>query len=122
MDRAVNPWTQLRTNIQTNWLEERGNARNRMYRAVLAGEDGGAPVGMFRQRDPDALIGPEVDEWIITPMCHEIDTLMLPGEDFAFADELHQRLFLILAAEVLYGPHHDARLLAEAVMKANEPV
>lgn len=112
----------LRTNIVTNWLEERSQGRQQRYSAVLRCEDGDAPIGMFRLKDPKHKVGPEVDEWLDPPMSDEVQTLMLRGEDFAYCDELHQRFYLILAAEVLYGPNHDARLQAEAVMIANEPV
>ena len=93
----------------------------RHFMAVLAAENCGQPTGAFRERDPSHPIGPEVDEWISPPWSEEICTLLEGGEDFAYADEMHQRFFLILAAEVLYGPNRDARLLAEAVMLASEP-
>jgi hypothetical protein len=102
----------LRTNIARNWLEEASLGRQRHYEAVLLAEDGGAP--------PDFGPGVEVDQWVGSPMCYEICTLKLPGEDFAKVDELHQRFFLLLAAEVLFGPRYDARLLAEAVMMAHD--
>lgn len=111
-------WGTLVTESTTsiNWIADREAKRRERYKTVLEAEDRMLPEGRLQGYV-------EVDEWVPYPTSLEVLALLdgMDG-DFADAEELHQRLFLLLAAEVLYGPHHDAVLLADAVMGANEPV
>lgn len=64
---------------------------------------------------------PEFDTWLDGPVRLEVMVLQEHGEDFAKLPEDEQRMYLLIAAEVLYGPARDLHLLAEAVRDANEP-
>lgn len=104
------------------WIEQRSTLRQDKYAGVVAAADGDAPPGRMRGARSGSPIGPEVDEWIGPPASFEVVSLTQDGEDFALLDEDGQRSFLLLAAEALYGPHHDARTLALAIMEANAPI
>lgn len=106
------PWDAAKS-----WLDSRGATRQEKYQVVIDSEERDAPVGGLTKRFPH--VGPEIDEWVHHPMAAELCALLLDGEDFAFAPEEQQRIYLLLAAEALYGPRHDAVLLALAVMEAS---
>lgn len=81
------------------------------YTAVTRIEEGLAPTGRLERL--------EVDEWVLPPMSYQLVALLLPHEDFAYASEEHQRCFLLLGAEALYGPNCDPEFLAEIDEEAN---
>lgn len=93
-----------------DWIAERDDLRRKKYRAVLLAEDGSPPVSA-NPRVPQ----PELDQWIERPICYEV-MWTFAGNDFTDLDEMGQRFMILLAAEALYGPNHDAKMLALAVL------
>lgn len=72
---------------------------------------------------PDLLGNVELDMWMgKTDIAWEMLCLKGRHGDFTTLNEDAQRCFLLLAAEVLYGPNLDPELLHDCIVEANETI
>lgn len=67
-------------------------------------------------------VGPEVDRWLEGLPAWMVMSLLRDREDFTLLEQEGQRMFLCLAAEVLFGSNFDAWLREDCYRIATAPV
>jgi hypothetical protein len=94
--------------------------RNAFIHCVEAATFGGPVAGLHHIRA--TYVGPEVDQWLCPPMSWEVTSIMRPREDFTLLSDEGQRMFLLVAAQALYGAGYDEELLADCERIARAPI